>query len=180
VVNASADGFLVKNWKFGRHIRTGPDGVNNSDTTGDDVTLIPKGTHAAPDVPAITPGANGTLDSTAGGDDTVQDGLFIGSTYPYVLFTGTSVFGPFGNPGGDVATQPGIPGQSNPKPPPYFFNHFVVKYGGQVYDPSYGAGPFGSELAHENAAIDGIKSGVRAKKNAATQELVYTRAPSLE
>jgi len=55
-----------------------------------------------------------------------------------------------------------------------------VEYGGQVYDPSYGAGPFPSELAHEQAAKDGIKSGNSAKKPAATQELQYVRAPSFE
>ncbi len=159
-VNPGADGFLVKKWNFGRHMRTGPNGVRNSTVAGDDVAIAIPG----PDQPAIGPGPNGVLDSVPAGDDTTQDGYFNGTLYPY--FTPP--------PQGDAVEQPGIPGQFNTNPPPIFFNHFVVKYGGQVYDPSYGAGPFASELAHENAAIDGIQAGERAKKNSAAQELKYT------
>jgi hypothetical protein len=168
-LNTDVDGFLVKNWAFANHIRTGPNGVNDSTTSGDDYTVIPKGTNGGANMPAITPGPNGKLDSTAAGDDTVQDGLFNGSTYPYLL-TPTCFIAPcapadqIGDPMGDASNQPGIKGQNNPEPPPYFFNHFVVKYSGQVYDPSYGAGPFGGEFLHQTAAIDGLKSKQRAKK----------------
>ena len=50
-----------------------------------------------------------------------------------------------------------------------------MKYGGQIYDPSYGGGPFGSELNHENAAVDGfVDTNSHAKRNGAPQELDYT------
>jgi hypothetical protein len=179
-VSPGATGFLVKNWTFGQHIRTGPDGLANSTRKGDDVSVPPPGPGANPDVPEIAPGANGTLDSTLGGDDTSQDGYFPGTAYPYVLFSWTDVFGMSGNAYGDAAEQPGIPGQRNANPPPLFYNHFVVEYGGQVWDPSYGAGPFASELAHKNAAIDGLAASGRAVKNSAAQLLDYAAAPSLD
>ena len=230
-----ADGFLVKNWNFGKHIRTGPNGVNNSTNAtddlatvangngkpnqscvgpgpdgvlnsvrgvddfvlgtqiltgqngkcestkaGDDVQIIPVG-QGLPNTVAVTPGANGTLNSTASGDDDVQDGSFIGEEYPYIMFTGISVFGNFGYLIGDVADQMGIAGQRNPNPPPEFSNHWVVKYDSQIYDPSYGAGPYASELLHQNAAIDGIGAVDRAKKNnPAVKLLDYQRDSARE
>jgi hypothetical protein len=74
--------------------------------------------------------------------------------------------------------QPGIRGQDNPDPPGLFQNHFVVSYNSQIWDPSYGAGPFGTTLAHELAAADGIYAEltggtVVGKKKAATMELIY-------
>jgi hypothetical protein len=230
-VNPGADGFLVKNWTFGRHLRTGPDGVNNSDRSGDDVEVIPKGkgkpdqpcvgpgadgslhttpvgddtvlgnqittgadgicntTKAAddtqslavgkglPDAMAITPGPNGTLESATAGDDSLRDGQGSG-TYPYLLFTWTDVWGTKGSPRGDAAEQPGIAGQKNANPPPEFYNHFIVKYDGKLWDPSYGAGPFASELDHKNGATDGIMTVIGVdlwgNKNAsATQSLKY-------
>src|SRR5438046_1383712 len=54
---------------------------------------------------------------------------------------------------------PGIPGQRNPNPPPAFFNHFIVRYGGQFYDPSSGAGPTPTQELWELGAIDGLFRG---------------------
>ena len=72
------------------------------------------------------------------------------------------------------ADQLGMAGQHNDDPPGAFWNHFIVRYDGRFYDPSYGAGPFASENEHENAAIDGIRSGPLAKKNdPVLQELLY-------
>lgn len=56
----------------------------------------------------------------------------------------------------DVVNLPGIPGQRNPEPPPAFFNHFIVVHGGQLYDPSYGGGPFADAATWETGAIDGL------------------------
>lgn len=163
-VNPGANGFMVKHWRFGSHITTGKDGINNSPALGDDVLYTPVETSGAI---AVLPGANGILDSLAKGDDTVADGVFAGTPYPYVV-------------GADAINQSGIPGQGNPEPPEIFLNHFVVKYGGSIYDPSYGAGPYTSELAHENAAIDGIVNGNRARKNDTSKmELLYTLRASL-
>jgi hypothetical protein len=59
----------------------------------------------------------------------------------------------------EVVNQPGIPGQRNPEPPPAFFNHFVVTHGGQLYDPSYGGGPFADQATWETGALDGLFAG---------------------
>ena len=108
------------------------------------------------------PGINGILNSTTGGDDTTHDGQYAGTNYPYVMFE-------------DARDQDGVDGQGNDDPPGYFSNHWVTTYSGEIYDPSYGSGPHGSEPAHENAAIDGIhRSDGRAKKNdTLVQELDY-------
>jgi hypothetical protein len=53
--------------------------------------------------------------------------------------------------------------------------HYVVKYGSEFYDPSYGTGPFASEQAHEAAAADGIctDGGRWARQKAGPDELDY-------
>jgi hypothetical protein len=56
----------------------------------------------------------------------------------------------------DCVSVAGVAGQRNPNPPPAFFNHFVVKYGGEFYDPSYGSSPVANQLKWENASIDGL------------------------
>lgn len=70
---------------------------------------------------------------------------------------------------------PGIPGQRNPDPPPGFFNHFIVRAGGQLYDPSYGGGPIANHSAWEVGAIDGLFASGYAgypKSNYPTQWLL--------
>lgn len=51
----------------------------------------------------------------------------------------------------------GLPGQGNPSPPGWFEvgDHAVVKYGGEIYDPSYGTGPFPDIAAWAQASLDG-------------------------
>lgn len=221
--------FLVKKWEFGKHIRTGPNGLRNSslsrddipicgigngfpnticikpgknkvlnsslsgdDTisgssilTGsngrcetaaasDDVQVIPVG-QGEPDRPCIVPGPNGKLDSPLSVDDTEQDGLFLKITkdYPYLVFT---IIPGIGKDIGDAANQPGVPGQGVSEPPPIFQNHFIIKFGNKVYDPSYGIGPF-TEEEHENAACDGfdaiIGELVARKQDPLKKELKY-------
>ena len=147
---ATADGFLVKNWTFGAHIRAGVNGMINSAIRNDDVL----------DSNMILPGPNGTLDSQPSGDDVVVDGLFNGREYPYVK-------------GFDACDQTGVSGQGNPNPPGAFENHYVVKYAGRIYDPSYGSGPYANNLEHENASIDGICEAWFAKKKGSGSELIY-------
>jgi hypothetical protein len=171
--------FMVKQWRFGSHIRSGPDGVCNSDTAGDDVAVAPKGTTVGPDVPCIAPGPDGILNSTPAGDDTIARGIRKKESpaAPFLINDpGAWVDCP--NPLGDVVNLPGLPGQNNEEPPPTFRNHWIVKYDGKFYDPSYGAGPFATENDHENAAIDGIQVTVGANRCAAreqtsSQELIY-------
>ncbi len=168
-VNPEAIGFLVKNWKFDRHITTGPNGTSNTAAVGDDFQAITVGGAGIPGEPAVTPGPNGILDTAPAGDDALEDGIKAGLPYPYLLYIRDKK--------GDAANVAGIPGQGNAEPPEAFENHYVVKYSGKVYDPSYGAGPFADEISHENAAIDGIFSGDRAKKNdTALKELTYSLA----
>ena len=65
--------------------------------------------------------------------------------------------------------MPGIAGQRNANPPPAFFNHFIVSYGGKYYDPSYGGGPIDDQEKWEDGAIDGLfhtASGGAGKRGA--------------
>lgn len=67
----------------------------------------------------------------------------------------------------------GAPGQDRDNPPGGFESHYVVKYGGLIYDPSYGLGPL-SELQHEDAAIDGFYDvDLNAREDGPGPELVY-------
>jgi hypothetical protein len=80
--------------------------------------------------------------------------------------------------GSECVELPGIPGQTNPNPPPAFVNHFIVRFSGQFYDPSYGAGPFSDQLTWERAAIDGLRDTTRAgfdkSLNLSTKLLEFT------
>jgi hypothetical protein len=64
---------------------------------------------------------------------------------------------PFTHVATEVTDNTGAEGQGSPNPPGAFFNHFIVAYSGEYYDPSYGAGPFPNQLAWENASIDGYE-----------------------
>ncbi|HVP10667.1 MAG TPA: hypothetical protein VMV94_05695, partial [Phycisphaerae bacterium] len=144
----------------GDEINTGPNGICETTKVGNDVQVIPVGSGKAGEV-SILPGPNGVIDSTLGGDDTYVVGTPGGGMYPYSI-------------GSSASNLPGVQGQDNPEPPEAFYNHFIVRYSGQIYDPSYGAGPFPTENSHENAAIDGIRSGSAAKtNNPQVQELYY-------
>lgn len=156
VTAISGTGFLVKSWLFGNYISPGANGILNSTATSDDIV----------DGNYIFPGPNGILDSSASGDDIIQDGFFRGtsSVYPYLV-------------GYDVVDQEGVSGQGNSNPPGIFGNHFIVRYSGAYYDPSYGSGSFASSNAHENASIDGISAIIStyqvAKKKGSSSELSY-------
>jgi hypothetical protein len=75
-------------------------------------------------------------------------------TAPYVYKIGT-----------DANDMIGVAGQGNANPPPAFLNHFIVEYGGQYYDPSYGTGPFADQSAWENASLDGFVDNSGALNN---------------
>jgi len=127
-------------------------------------------------IPRIVAGPNKVLNTTPANDDTLENGTLSPGSYNYIV-------------GIDAFDEDGISGLNNSNPPETFVNHFVVKYGGKIYDPSYGAGPFDSENSHENAAIDGIIKSVKIGtgkiytikiNNAESQELTYTRQAGLE
>ena len=56
----------------------------------------------------------------------------------------------------EMTDEDGVAAQGNPKPHSVFFNHFIVKYDGKYYDPSYGTGSFADQAAWENASLDGF------------------------
>ncbi len=56
----------------------------------------------------------------------------------------------------EVLERPGVPGQGNPNPPSAFVNHFIVRWGNQYYDPSYGGPVYPSQAAWENASLAGF------------------------
>ena len=182
----SANGLLIKNWKFGSHVSAGGNGICESDPLGDDVALNIQA--SVPNGPCIAPGANTELESNVEGDDKKLEGLSGNDVFPFLVFSlqlGEIVFG---SPAGDLFNRPGQPGQGSPEPRPFFNIHFVVRYGGKIYDPSYGLGPFSTELAHENAILDGLRSSAEddfltafGKRNSEQQpEIVYTRRMDLE
>ena len=57
-----------------------------------------------------------------------------------------------------MTDDPGIPGQSNANPPSNFNNHFIVGYGGQLWDPSYGGAPFANGRDYEDGPNSPIKA----------------------
>ena len=86
----------------------------------------------------------------------VKNWNFIGSGSqppPYTHVSGT-----------ECVDRSGVPGQRNSNPPPAFYNHFIVKFGSEFYDPSYGVGPVSSQQNWRNGAIDGLFSGGNASK----------------
>ena len=50
----------------------------------------------------------------------------------------------------------GVAGQGNADPIGIFGDHALIEYDGEIYDPSYGTGPFAGILEWEDASIDGF------------------------
>jgi hypothetical protein len=137
-------------------IWTGPDGICDTQANpATEIQLIPL-TQGQPNRPCILPGGNGRIDSTVRLDDMTSTG---GNGAPPL----------FPNEIGKTALNlPGIPGQHNPEPPEAFANHVFCEILGELYDPSYGAGPFGGATRdndYENAAIAGLKKLLVARPN---------------
>lgn len=60
----------------------------------------------------------------------------------------------------EAADAPGATGQGNsPNPPSRFFNHYIVRLGQTLYDPSYALGPFTDRKKYELAAFAGRIAG---------------------
>ena len=157
------DGFLVKNWAYGNNINAGENHTNDSTLAGDDISITPSAIY---NWVCIIPGNNLSIDSTLGVDDVIKDGIFYGTSFPYVC-------------GVDVMPRARILAQGNDNSPKSFLNHFIVKAYSKFYDPSYGGDVYTSELSHENAAIDGIYKKIegitRVRKNdISTLDLRYS------
>ena len=56
----------------------------------------------------------------------------------------------------EVTDKRGAAGQGNKNPPGGFYNHFIVSYNGQFYDPSYGNDPYASHADWEDASLAGF------------------------
>ncbi len=54
-----------------------------------------------------------------------------------------------------VTDLSGVPAQGNDDPIGIFADHALIEYDGEIYDPSYGTGPFAGILEWEDASIDG-------------------------
>lgn len=65
----------------------------------------------------------------------------------------------------------GVPGQGNSNPRKAFYDHALVEYGGEYYDPSYGGSPFSSLHDFEEASLIGyINTQLsRIKKNSSSE-----------
>jgi hypothetical protein len=145
----------------------GVNGVCETTAAAQDIQLVAVGTVAAPNEPVIGPGPDGVLNSTPTAPDVAHDGIYDGSIYPYVEFIpGESASAGFFAIG-DASPQTRIPAQGNNDSPDGFYNHYVTLFNNQLYDPSYGAGPFPvtqvdsqtyTSIAHEVKAIAGISS----------------------
>ncbi len=59
----------------------------------------------------------------------------------------------------EVKKQNGIPGHGQDNPQFDFGDHVVVKYGGNLYDPSYGVGPYANDALYLEAALCGLGKG---------------------
>jgi hypothetical protein len=60
----------------------------------------------------------------------------------------------------DCVKANGVPGQGTDDPQFLFPNHAMVRYNNQIYDPSYGTGPFADLRAWDRASLDGIGMGI--------------------
>jgi hypothetical protein len=55
-----------------------------------------------------------------------------------------------------VTDLSGVPAQGKSDPIGIFADHALIEYDGEIYDPSYGTGPFADILEWEDASIDGF------------------------
>jgi len=158
-----ANGLLVKDYVFAQHIRSGENGVCDSSPAAHTDDRPVSMTGAQGDLPCVMPGRNAQIDTEIKGDDQIGNGIFtnLGIPYHYTVFDEQNRAETHGRSLGDVVDQPGVPAQGVTENPESFFNqHFVVKYDGKIYDPSYGIGP-STEIEHENASLAGITARLR-------------------
>lgn len=99
---------------------------------------------------SVGAGKDGVLNSKPAGDDSLIDLRQYMRNAP----AGYKYIYPF-----NMWPEPGVFSQNNETPPPDFPNHVIVKVGDKYYDPSYGTGPFTSQLEWEKASISGV--GIR-------------------
>lgn len=142
----------------GANISTGANGRCETSKSGNDIQVIPLG-QGKPDTVCICAGLDGILNSVEQVDDIVSDGVFGGTTYPYLI-------------GNDAVDQPGVPGQGNANPPEIFNGHWITLYNNKYYDPSYGTSQVtgtSKDKVYEDGSLDGFAAPAsRCRKNDTT------------
>lgn len=68
-----------------------------------------------------------------------------------------SVCAPFTHRETEANDELGVEGQGNPNPPRAFLNHYIAKFRGKFYDPSYGSGAFATPYDWEKTSLDGYE-----------------------
>lgn len=133
-----------RDWRW--LVNTGADGV--SQTRG------ARRGEGLPHAVVIAAGANGSIESTPGGDDRLLElADYLRSAPAGYAYVSAYNMWPLPGPGA----------QHNPWPPTEFPSHVLVRAGGRWYDPSYGTGPFRSVLEWETASLAGV--GVRLQRD---------------
>ena len=75
----------------------------------------------------------------------------------------------------NVTDDAGAPAQGSDDPIAVFADHALVEYGSQLYDPSYGTGPFATVLEWEDASLDGFGVQFIDTTNLASGFVFWTR-----
>ncbi len=148
-------------WEFAQHRTAGSNGRRETRIPpgSDDKPLCAIDEDGKANRPCITPGSDRALSLLEQGDDMRADGIHrgledttAGRSFPYIAFDPANRNG--GVFFGDVFVPTEfVAGQGNFSPPFLFGNHYIVEIGVQIYDPSYGLGPFSSTEEHEQSAF---------------------------
>ena len=109
-------------------------------------------------------------------------GLMLVKNWSFSSGSAPAAFSPFRHLPIEASDQHGVAGQGNDNPPPAFYNHFIVKHGGQYYDPSYGGPVYSSQEAWENASLDGFSKVFRVSLGGVPDDLPMFKenTPDLE
>jgi hypothetical protein len=155
------DGLLMSYYKTG---------VN---TAADDTTYTPKGMLGSPEATGRCGGWAALLQHMwkIHGVTTSNQRWFVRALNPdladmekrflvkNINFAGpAALFGRYRYTGSAALKLNGVPGQGKRNPQFDFGDHVVVKYGGQIYDPSYGIGPSPDDHTYLTGALDGLAS----------------------
>jgi len=126
---------LVNKYVFTKHVHSGANRRVDTQAAATDQALANVGQFTqSPNFPAILAGANRTIESVPKLDDGIGNGVvaaFAGPAAPQLApYTHIRGF--------DLFALPGVVAQSVKDPPSSFGNHFVLRFAGRIYDPSYG------------------------------------------
>ncbi|MFT5632653.1 MAG: hypothetical protein ACI9SQ_000359 [Rubritalea sp.] len=167
-----ASGFLIAEWGFGKSMTSGGNFIAESTKAADDVQILAVGektvipnTSTLSEQPYIFPGPNLKIDGVKVGDDNLIDGGLTAKLFPawpYTSLPYTRGIDPRGSLTGTCKPIKQPDGQNNRvQTPQDFKNHAIILYDNELWDPSYGKGPWAGAtpndviLKFENDAIAG-------------------------